>query len=100
MSETSPVMTVGKIASPITSVVFRLLAVNHFLLYGLPWLGLPAKDLGFWGLIATSMTLGFLCATPQPRKQKDKDETDTDWFSLVVEPLHYLLGYLFLYIVL
>jgi hypothetical protein len=40
-------MTVGKIASPITSVVFRLLIINHILLYGLPWLGLPAKVLGF-----------------------------------------------------
>jgi hypothetical protein len=98
MSETSPVMTVGKIASPIASVVFRLLIINHVLLYGLPWLGLPAKDLGFWGLIAASMTLGFLCETPQYQKKKNKKEPD--WFPLVVEPLHYLLGYLFLYIVL
>ena len=97
MSETSTAMIVGKIASPIASVVFRLLAINHFLRYGLPWLGLPAKDLGFWGLIAASMTLGFLCATPQYQKESKKEP---DWFPLAVEPLHYLLGYLFLYIVL
>jgi hypothetical protein len=98
MSETSTAMIVGKIASPTTSVVFRLLIINHFLRYGLPWLGLPAKVLGFWGLIATSMALGFLCATPQYLKENKSN--DTDWLPLVIEPLHYLLGYLFLYIVL
>ncbi len=97
MSEISNAMAAGKIASSVASVVFRLLAVNHVLLYGLPWLGLPVKALGFWGLIAASMALGFLCATPQYQKE-NKDEFG--WLPLVVEPLHYLIGYLFLYIVL
>jgi len=48
-------------------------------------------------LIAASMTLGFLCATPQYQKE-NKDESG--WLPLVVEPLHYLIGYLFIYIVL
>ncbi len=96
MSETSTAMSIGKIASRIASVVFRLLTINHVLLHGLPWLGLPSKDLGFEGLIATSMALGFLCATPQYQKNKD----ESDWLPLVLEPLHYLLGYLFIWAVL
>jgi hypothetical protein len=48
-------------------------------------------------LIATGLALSFLCETPQYQKESKKEP---DWFPLVVEPLHYLLGYLFLYIVL